>query len=71
MASIRLSREKSHRARTWLQTIPGDLQAFAALGYSSEPNLLDDSVITAIARRVNKTPAQVLLAWAIQRGTPS
>jgi diketogulonate reductase-like aldo/keto reductase len=26
-------------------------------------------VITAIARRVNKTPAQVLLAWAIQRGT--
>ncbi len=26
-------------------------------------------VITAIAKRVNKTPAQVLLAWAIQRGT--
>lgn len=23
----------------------------------------------AIARRTNKTPAQVLLAWAIQRGT--
>jgi len=45
------------------------LQAFAALGHSSEPNLLDDPVITAIARRVNKTPAQVLLAWAIQRGT--
>ncbi len=45
------------------------LQAFAALGHSSEPNLLKDPVITAIARRVNKTPAQVLLAWAIQRGT--
>jgi diketogulonate reductase-like aldo/keto reductase len=45
------------------------LQAFAALGHSSEPNLLRDPVITAIARRVNKTPAQVLLAWAIQRGT--
>src|SRR3954465_7601196 len=44
-------------------------QAFAALGHSSEPNLLDDPVITPIARRVNKTPAQVLLAWAIQRGT--
>jgi diketogulonate reductase-like aldo/keto reductase len=44
-------------------------QAFAALGHSSEPNLLEDPVITAIARRVNKTPAQVLLAWAIQRGT--
>ena len=45
------------------------LQAFAALGHSSEPKLLEDPIITAIARRVNKTPAQVLLAWAIQRGT--
>src|SRR3954468_1254423 len=45
------------------------LQAFAALGHSSKPNLLEDPVITTIARRVNKTPAQVLLAWAIQRGT--
>ena len=45
------------------------MQAFAALGHSSEPSLLKDPVITAIARRVNKTPAQVLLAWAIQRGT--
>jgi diketogulonate reductase-like aldo/keto reductase len=44
-------------------------QAFAALGHSSEPNVLQDPVITAIAKRVNKTPAQVLLAWAIQRGT--
>ena len=45
------------------------LQAFAALGHSLEPKLLDDLVIAAIAKRVNKTPAQVLLAWAIQRGT--
>jgi len=45
------------------------LQAFAALGHSSEPNLLEDPVITAISKRVSKTPAQVLLAWAIQRGT--
>jgi diketogulonate reductase-like aldo/keto reductase len=45
------------------------LQAFAALGHSSEPKLLEDPVITAIAKRVNKTPAQVLLAWAVQRGT--
>jgi diketogulonate reductase-like aldo/keto reductase len=36
---------------------------------ASEPKLLEDPVITAIAKRVNKTPAQVLLAWAIQRGT--
>ena len=47
------------------------LQAFAALGHSSEPRLLEDPVITAVAKRVNKTPAQVLLAWAIQRGTAS
>jgi len=45
------------------------LQAFAALGHSSEPRLLDDPVITSIAKRVSKTPAQVVLAWAIQRGT--
>jgi len=45
------------------------LQAFAALGHSSEPSLLKDPVVTAIAQRVKKTPAQVLLAWAIQRGT--
>src|ERR1700732_4052410 len=44
-------------------------QAFAALGHSSEPNVLEDPVVTAIAKRVKKTPAQVLLAWAIQRGT--
>jgi diketogulonate reductase-like aldo/keto reductase len=44
-------------------------QAFAALGHSSEPNLLADPVITNIANRVGKTPAQVVLAWAIQRGT--
>ena len=43
--------------------------AFAALGHGIEPKLVEDPVITAIARRVNKTPAQVLLAWAIQRGT--
>ena len=45
------------------------LQAFAPLGHNSEPNLLADPVITAIASRVGKTPAQVALAWGIQRGT--
>jgi diketogulonate reductase-like aldo/keto reductase len=44
-------------------------QAFAALGHSIEPKLLEDPVIATIAKRVNKSPAQVLLAWAIQRGT--
>ena len=45
------------------------IQAFAALGHGIEPKLIDNPVITAIAKRVNKTPAQVLLAWAMQRGT--
>jgi diketogulonate reductase-like aldo/keto reductase len=45
------------------------LLAFAALGHAAQPRVLDDPVITAIARRVNKTPAQVALAWAVQRGT--
>jgi diketogulonate reductase-like aldo/keto reductase len=45
------------------------LLAFAALGHAIEPRLLDDPVIVAIARRLGKTPAQVVLAWAIQRGT--
>ena len=45
------------------------VQAFAALGHALEPRVLDDPAITAIARRVNKTPAQVVLAWAVQRGT--
>ncbi len=32
------------------------LQAFAALGHSSEPKLLEDPVIVEIARQVDKTP---------------
>lgn len=45
------------------------LLAFAPLGHSSKPNLLEDPVITSIAERVHMTPAQVALSWAAQRGT--
>jgi diketogulonate reductase-like aldo/keto reductase len=45
------------------------LLAFAALGHGMEPRLLDDPVIVGIAQRLRKTPAQVVLAWAVQRGT--
>jgi alcohol dehydrogenase (NADP+) len=45
------------------------LLAFAPLGHGMKPGLLEDARITAIAARVRKTPAQVLLAWAVQRGT--
>ena len=42
--------------------------AFAPLGHGMQPNVLEDPVITGIARRVQKTPAQVALAWSVQRG---
>jgi alcohol dehydrogenase (NADP+) len=45
------------------------LLAFAPLGHGMKPGLLEDPVISAVAARVGKTPAQVLLAWALQRGT--
>ena len=44
------------------------LLAFAALGHGLDPKVVNDPVITAIAQRVHKTPAQVALAWAVQRG---
>jgi alcohol dehydrogenase (NADP+) len=43
--------------------------AFAPLGHGIKPGPLEDPVVLAIAARVGKTPAQVLLAWAVQRGT--
>src|SRR6202008_874461 len=43
--------------------------AFAPLGHGMKPGLLEDPVISAIAAREGKKPAQVLLAWAAQRGT--
>jgi aldehyde reductase len=43
--------------------------AFAPLGHGIRPGPLEDPVILAVAARTGKTPAQVLLAWAIQRGT--
>ena len=45
------------------------LLAFAPLGHGMRPGMLEDPIISAIAARVGKTPAQVLLAWAVQRGT--
>ena len=45
------------------------LLAFAPLGHGMEPNVLKEPVMTAIAQRLQKTPAQVALAWAVQRGS--
>ncbi len=35
----------------------------------NEPNLFNDSTIQTLASELNSTPAQVILGWAIQRGT--
>ena len=43
--------------------------AFAPLGHGIKAGPLEDPVVVNIAARVGKTPAQVLLAWAVQRGT--
>lgn len=45
------------------------LLAFAPLGHGMEPRVLRDPVIVALAQRTGRTPAQVALAWAVQRGT--
>jgi alcohol dehydrogenase (NADP+) len=45
------------------------LLAFAPLGHGNTKGPLTDPVVLEIAARVAKTPAQVLLAWAVQRGT--
>jgi diketogulonate reductase-like aldo/keto reductase len=46
------------------------LLAFASLGHGLEPKVLEDPVITGIAQRLEKTSAQVALAWSVQRGVP-
>jgi alcohol dehydrogenase (NADP+) len=43
--------------------------AFAPLGHGARPGPLEDPAVLSVAARTGKTPAQVLLAWAIQRGT--
>ena len=43
--------------------------AGAPLGHGIRPGPLEDPVISSIASRLGRTPAQVLLAWALQRGT--
>nr|WP_249138342.1 aldo/keto reductase [Caulobacter sp. S6] len=45
------------------------MQAFAPLGHGMQPRVTEDPVVAAIARRARKTPAQVALAWGVQRGT--
>lgn len=46
-------------------------QSFLEIGHEgalAEKSLLDSDLIGAIAKKHGKTPAQVLLRWATQRG---
>jgi len=43
--------------------------AFAPLGHGIKPGPIEDKIVLDVAVRVGKTQAQVLLAWAVQRGT--
>ena len=45
------------------------LLAFAPLGHGTKAGPLQDPAVLAIAKQTSQTPAQVLLAWGIQRGT--
>jgi len=45
------------------------LLAFAPLGHGIRPGPLEDPIVLEVAARVGKTPAQILLAWAVQRET--
>jgi aldehyde reductase len=45
------------------------LLAFAPLGHGMKLSPLEDPVVLAVAAETGNTPAQVLLAWAVQRGT--
>ena len=43
------------------------LEAYSPLGTGAQ---LGDPVVTGIANRIRRTPAQVLLRWCVQRGIP-
>ncbi len=49
---------------------PFGADSYVPLGMASpQESLLQDPVVRAVADRLGRTPAQVLLRWAVQRGT--
>ncbi|KAJ9591683.1 hypothetical protein L9F63_001770, partial [Diploptera punctata] len=44
------------------------VQAYCSLGGSSDKLLLEDPTVISIAKKLSKTPAQLLLRWALQQG---
>jgi diketogulonate reductase-like aldo/keto reductase len=52
---------------------PVSLQAFSPLGSLGSPavngaNLLSDPIVISVAKKLEKTPAQVALRWGLQMG---
>lgn len=45
------------------------VEAYSPLGTGKEPSLLSDPVVAQVAREESMTPAQVLIGWALKRGT--
>ncbi|KAJ9049503.1 hypothetical protein DSO57_1023740 [Entomophthora muscae] len=45
------------------------LTAYSPLGRSKEPRIDSDPTILQISEKYKKTPAQIMLNWAVQRGT--
>ncbi|KAJ3662327.1 hypothetical protein Zmor_006681 [Zophobas morio] len=43
------------------------LQAYSSLGGSNNPRLIKDPAVVQIATKIKKSPAQVLLRWALQQ----
>ncbi|OAA67961.1 aldehyde reductase 1 [Niveomyces insectorum RCEF 264] len=55
----------------WCQEHDIVVEAYSPMGNNiyGLPRALDDPVIIDLAKSLNKEPAQVLLSWAVQRGT--
>lgn len=46
------------------------MKAYSPLGASEgRKDLIHDPVVESIARKLNRTPGQVLVKWALKRGT--
>lgn len=43
------------------------LQAYSSLGGTNNNDLIQDATVVEIAKKLNKSPAQVLLRWALQQ----
>lgn len=44
------------------------LQAYSSLGTSSNDSLRNDPIVEEIAKKLDKSPSQILLRWAHQKG---